>query len=109
MREKKEKLQSIGPVSSFARIMDARKIIEHHAYYFIKFLVLILGFLLIALFSFNLLFQFMTLVFLLISYIAIGLIHHQINHDLSSKIVIEYILVSSLILTAFLFLNITRL
>ncbi len=53
--------------------------------------------------------QFMMLIFVLMSYIVLGFIHHQLNHDLKGKIVIEYILISSIILVAFLFFNIGRL
>ncbi len=52
--------------------------------------------------------QFMILVFVLMSYIVIGFMHHQEDRDLRNKIVIEYILISSLILAAFLFFNAGR-
>lgn len=56
----------------------------------------------------NVALQFMILVFILFSYIVIGFIHHQLHHDLKSKIIVEYILISSVILSAFLFFNAGR-
>lgn len=43
---------------------------------------------------------FMTSVF----YVIWGIAHHLINHDLTSKIVVEYVLIGSLGLTLMLFL-----
>jgi len=89
--------------------MKERNISEHNIYYFVELLVLLFGFFLIILFSFNITLQFMVLTLLLMSYISLGFIHHHLNHTFSSKIVIEYTLVSTLILAGFLFLNISRL
>lgn len=84
------------------------KFTKHSTYYFIEFLILALGFILIINLSFDVTLQFIILIFTLFSYIILGFIHHHTNHTFSSKIVIEYILISSLILAGFMFLNIGR-
>jgi len=85
------------------------KMFEHNAYYLFLSLVLLLGFALMLVFSFNLAIQFVILLFVLLTYMGMGLMHHYFNHDLHAKIVLEYVLISTLILTAFLFLNAGRL
>jgi len=89
--------------------MKQKQLFEHHAFYFFELLMLLAGFLLIIIFSYSVIIQFMILMFVLMSYITLGFIHHHINHDLRAKIVLEYVLISSLILVAFLFLNSSRL
>lgn len=81
---------------------------HHNAYYFYQFLIFLLGFFFMYLFSQNVALQFMMLVFVLLSYIVLGFIHHQLHHDLKGKIVVEYILISSLVIAAFLFFNAGR-
>jgi hypothetical protein len=73
-----------------------------------QFLIFILGFGFMYLSQENTHLQFIILVFVLTSYIVIGFLHHHLNHELKSKIVIEYVLISSLILSAFLFFNAGR-
>ncbi len=89
--------------------MKTKSAIDHNSYYFIELLVLLFGFFLIVFFSYSIILQFMILTILLMSYISLGFVHHFVNHTFSSKIVIEYTLVSALILAGFLFLNINRL
>lgn len=81
---------------------------HHNAYYFYQFLVFLLGFCFMYIFRDAVALQFMMLVFVLLSYIVLGFLHHQLNHDLKEKIVIEYILISSIVLASFLFFNAGR-
>ncbi|MBI2032940.1 MAG: hypothetical protein HYT10_00505 [Candidatus Levybacteria bacterium] len=37
-------------------------------------------------------------------YVTLGIVHHHANHNLSSKIVVEYVLIASLGITVMLFL-----
>lgn len=89
--------------------MKEKKLFEHHAYYLFELLILMIGFAAMVVFSSNLIFQFVILIFILVTYMAMGFIHHHFNHDLRAKIVLEYVLISSLVLGAFLFLNAGRL
>ena len=82
--------------------------IPHQFYYILELLVLTFGFLLIVLLSFSLYFQTISLAFVLIIYSFLGLLHHGLHHTLRRKIVIEYILISAVIFTAFIFFNIGR-
>lgn len=90
-------------------MMEENKIFEHQAYYLFELLVLIVGFIMIAVLSFSIIAQFVTLIFVLMTYICMGFLHHHFNHDLRAKIVLEYVLISVLVMGAFLFLNAGRL
>lgn len=77
---------------------------DHHAgYYLILFLVMTLA----SIFAYysreNKQLEMMILVLMASVYILFGVIHHYIIHDLSAKIVIEYIGIGSLGLAISLF------
>lgn len=82
---------------------------RHFTYYFLEFGVLLVGFVLISAFAYNIYLQVLFLGLTLISYIMLGVIHHEIHHSMKIKIMVEYLLVSLIILAAFVFLNSTRL
>lgn len=77
-------------------------------YYAVELAILLLGYALIVVFSFDFAVQIMFLVITLLFYITFGLLRHQAEHDLKLQVVIEYILISGLILIAFIFLNNSR-
>ena len=79
--------------------------IPHQLYYFFELLVLIAGFYIIFLLSSSFYLQAGALVLVLIFYTVLGILHHEIHHALKRKIVIEYVLVSLVILAVFIFLN----
>jgi hypothetical protein len=79
--------------------------IPHELYYLFELLVLIAGFYIIFLLSSSFYLQAGALVLVLIFYTILGILHHEIHHALRRKIVIEYILVSLMILAVFIFLN----
>lgn len=83
--------------------------IPHQVYYLVELGVLVSGFFLIVLLSFNFLLQLMTLLIVLILYSALGIFHHKLHHALHAKIVVEYILISGVIFASFLFLTISSL
>lgn len=85
------------------------KILEHWVYYIAELVVIMIGFYLMMIMSYSVILQFIVLALTLGFYITISIIHHMLNHYITSKIVIEYVLMSSLILTTFLFLNSARL
>lgn len=94
---------------SVKTMITYKKNLSHHTYYFSQFSMLVLGFFLILLFSYDISIQFMILIFILLSYITLGFVHHRIDHTFSAKIVIEYVLISSLVLAGFVFFNLGRL
>lgn len=85
------------------------KKIPHQFYYFFELTVLSSGFFIIFLLSYNLYLQAATLGLILSFYSLLGIVHHKIHHALRRKIVIEYILVSTVIFAVFIFLNIGKL
>jgi hypothetical protein len=82
--------------------------IPHNLYYLFELIVLIAGFYVIFLVSYNFQLQVLTLTLVLTFYAILGIVHHEIHHALNSKIVLEYILISLTILAIFFFLNIGR-
>lgn len=88
--------------------MKRRELYWRIGYYGVELAILILGYSLILFFSFDFSVQVMFLIITLMFYIAFGVLRHQAEHDLKAKVVIEYILISVLIVIAFLFLNIGR-
>lgn len=88
--------------------MKNSELVWRFAYFFIEFVILLLGFSIITVFSFDLSVQAMFVVVTLIFYITFGLLRHHAQHDLSHKVMIEYILISALILILFTFWNVGR-
>ena len=89
--------------------MRNHKIFHHTIYYFVELAILFFGFAALMVFSSNFSAQLLIMGGILTTYLAMGLIHHKIHHDLHAKIVIEYVLISMLVGTAFLFLNASKL
>jgi hypothetical protein len=85
------------------------KFLRHHPYYVLEALYLVIGFCAVFIFSYSATLQLMVLILVIICYVGLGFLHHQIHHDLKPKIVLEYVLISLLVLGAFLLINSTRL
>ncbi|MBI2614016.1 MAG: hypothetical protein HYW62_04570 [Candidatus Levybacteria bacterium] len=79
------------------------KFYKHSLYYVFLVVILSLGFLLTQNNS-NKTFQIGVVVVTTFFYVLWGIMHHLINHDLSIKIVIEYILIGSFGLAIIFFL-----
>lgn len=81
-----------------------------HLIFYIVETVIIIGILgVILTLGFSIWTELMLLAGMLTSYIVLGLIHHRIHQDVKGRIVLEYILISALLLAAFLFVNMHRL
>jgi hypothetical protein len=80
-----------------------KKISEHAIYYISLVAILSLSFLL-AYSSSDRSFQIGVIVATTFLYVLWGILHHLTNHDLSMKIVIEYILIGAFGLTIIFFL-----
>ncbi len=79
------------------------KLYKHAPYYISLISMLVVGFLLIYNNS-NRSFQIGAYIVITFFYVVWGIMHHTINHDLSPKIVIEYILIGAFGLTIIFFL-----
>jgi hypothetical protein len=77
---------------------------RHIGYYFSLLAVLALGFFLIYFVAPNRQLQMLVFVITTIFYIALGILHHRVNHDLTTKIVIEYILIGAFGIAVMFFL-----
>ena len=80
-----------------------KRISEHAVYYISLVAILTLSFLL-AYSSSDRSFQIGVIVATTFFYVLWGIMHHLINHDLHTKIVIEYILIGAFGLTIIFFL-----
>lgn len=79
-----------------------RKHILHH---FILFGIIILAIGVMAIVQGNRSMQFATVLGFSVVYCLYGLTHHALEHDLTIRIVIEYVLVAFLVISAFFFVK----
>lgn len=77
---------------------------NHAAYYIVLILILGSGFFMTVLATPHKQLQMVTIVMTTFFYIAWGILHHLVNHNLTAKIVIEYVLIGSFGLSAVFFL-----
>lgn len=73
-----------------------KKIKKHLGYYFSLLATLILGLALVFLAAPNLKMQIAIVLLIIFFYILWGTMHHLINHELTARIMIEYMLVGAL-------------
>jgi hypothetical protein len=83
-----------------------KKLQKHLGYYLSLSAILILGLALILLTSPNLKLQSFVILLTVLFYILWGILHHLINHELSPRIVIEYVLIGALGLSILFFMMI---
>lgn len=77
---------------------------NHISYYIIESIILGLGFFIVySLSTINL--QIMGIIAVVLIYSVMGLVHHKIDHDMHPKIVLEYIIISVLVVSIFVFLK----
>lgn len=74
----------------------SKKINEHVLYYISLIVIFALGIVLMFFATPNKQLQMLIFVIMAFFYCVWGLLHHLINHELSSKIVVEYILIGTL-------------
>ena len=77
---------------------------RHAGYYISLIAILVLGFILASTSSSYRELQIGIVALTTIFYVLWGILHHLLNHDLSSKIVIEYVLIGSFGLAIVVFL-----
>ena len=78
---------------------------NHIIHYLIVAGIILLGGSLLLLFAGNKLLQLVGLIITSILYLAYGIIHHRLEHDLTVKIVIEYVLIGLLTIALFIFVK----
>lgn len=81
---------------------------NHTLLYFFEFALIAGGFAFLLSVKLPLYTQSWILAAILITYMVLGLIHHGKDHDITTHVVLEYILVSALVFALFVFLNISR-
>lgn len=81
-----------------------KKIHDHIPYVLSLVVIVVLGLLLAMQFSYSKQAQMLVVVMITFLYVGVGLFHHKENHDLSSKIVVEYTLIGALGMTIVSFL-----
>ncbi len=82
-----------------------KKLIKVDIEYYISLsLILFAGLLLAYYVGYDRQLQLLIIIDTVFLYIGWGILHHHINHDLTSKIVIEYVLMGSFGLTIMMFL-----
>ena len=82
---------------------------HHGLLYIIEFLIIGSGFAFLLTIPFPFYTQLSILLLILIIYVVTGLLHHRTHHDISIKVVLEYLLIGALVFALFIFLNIARL
>jgi len=81
-----------------------QKMHEHLWYYSSLLIVLILGVTFIVFSNSNVKAQLSITVLVTFFYVLWGIIHHHLDHDLTAKIVVEYVLIGTLGMTIVYFL-----
>lgn len=81
-----------------------KKIYNHIPYYIFLVAILVFSFLLVHFSSGNNVLQMAVVLLTTIFYVGWGIFHHMLNHDLSSKIVVEYVLTGILGLAVVFFI-----
>lgn len=84
--------------------MILKSIGKHIGYYFSLITILALGIFLSLQTSGDRQLQMLIMVMTVFFYVLWGILHHLLEHDLSIKIVIEYVLIGSLTMSIVLFL-----
>lgn len=77
----------------------------HILHYLIILGIVFLGVVSLVLFSANKSIQLFILIAISLVYLAYGILHHSLEHDLTLKIVVEYALITVLVITLFIFVR----
>lgn len=81
------------------------KTIQKHVGYYISILLIFsLGLILAQVVSPNLKLQILVVAITIVFYVLWGILHHKINHELTAKIVVEYVLIGGLGLSILFFI-----
>jgi len=81
----------------------SKKMKEHASYYLSLLLIFAVGMLLAFHTAYDTRLQFAVVVLTTFCYLVWGILHHLLRHDLSAKVVVEYVLMGSLGMAVALF------
>lgn len=73
-----------------------KKLKKHIGYYLSLLAIFLFGFFLTVIANPNIKLQGIIILFTVFSYVLWGIIHHLINHELTTRIVVEYVLIGVL-------------
>jgi len=77
---------------------------KHHAWYYVSLLtIFLLGLFVLFVVGYSKQLQMAVLVMLSFFYVILGIIHHKMHHTINAMIVIEYIVIATLGISAMLF------
>lgn len=88
--------------------MYTKRIVRHFGFYIGELFVLVGGFALLLTLNIHLVVELLILIFMLLLYVTLGIFHHRVDHDIKPKIVLEYLLISGIIVALFLFISTPR-
>lgn len=77
---------------------------KHRFYYVIIFLIIAMGLILVSQSQYGKGYQLIVVGTIAFCYVLWGIVHHYAHHDITAKIVLEYVLIASLGMVALLFL-----
>ena len=80
-----------------------KKIMKHVGYYFSLFAIFTIGFLCAMFVAPNTVLQVFFIVLTVAFYVIWGILHHYVNHELTRKIAVEYLLIGLLGLSIIFF------
>ncbi len=83
------------------KVIFEKDLSKHPLHYFVLLCLQIIGLWGIFWFSYRPVLQFITIIYMGIGYVTWGIIHHKIHKDLHIKIVLEYILFATILITLF--------
>lgn len=69
---------------------------KHITYYFLLILLMLVGLLSVIFAAGNSKLQMLILLLITFAYVVVGILHHYAEHDITAKVVIEYILIGCL-------------
>ena len=69
---------------------------KHITYYFLLIILMLVGLLSVLFAAGDSRLQMLMLLLITFSYVIIGILHHYAEHDISAKVVIEYVLIGCL-------------
>lgn len=78
---------------------------KHLNYYIIETFILGIGFFGISMLSGSVQTQAMLMAAVVAVYMIMGIVHHQLKHDIHPKIVLEYVIIGALVFAIFVFLK----
>lgn len=84
--------------------MNTNTVKNHIGYYVSLIAILVLGIVLVKQTAYNLQLQIIIAIFTVFFYVGWALLHQGLHHRLTTKVVLEYVLIAGLVMAILLFL-----